>query len=197
MTEALPLSPSAAAEWIPFAKAAGFFLATFALRDTTLAGLLLLGVGVLLFATLQLLRRAFVNFNFRRFTVRLGRWRHWEFWPAWMFYPPVGIHCAWLALKYRGLTVPTAANPGIFSGGMVGESKMATLKELFLTSSEFTAEAELIEGRKMRAETFDPIFLPPSFCHESTAGTFAEPLVLKPDVGQRGVGVKLLRTRAQ
>src|SRR5213596_3528868 len=63
------------------------------------AGLLLLGAGVLLLAMLQLLRRAFVNFNFRRFTTRLARWRHWEFWPAWMFYPPVGIHCAWLALK--------------------------------------------------------------------------------------------------
>src|SRR5439155_2657302 len=115
------------------------------------AALLLLGAGVVLFATLQLLRRVFVNFNFRRLKVRLGRWRHWEFWPAWMFYPPVGIHCAWQALKYRGPTVPTAANPGIFSGGMVGESKMATLKELFLTNPEFTAEAELIESDTLAA----------------------------------------------
>src|SRR5260370_1158978 len=51
-------------------------------------GLLLLGGGVILFATLQLVRRAFVNFNFRRFTTRLGRSRPWEFWPAWMLYPP-------------------------------------------------------------------------------------------------------------
>src|SRR5882724_9223417 len=115
------------------------------------AGLLLLGAGVLLFATLQLLRRAFVNFNCRRFTARLGRWRHWEFWPAWLFYPPVGIYCAWLALKYRGLAVPTAANPGMFSGGIVGESKIATLKDLLLTSPEFTAEAELIEGGTLAA----------------------------------------------
>src|SRR5437899_5461791 len=123
------------------------------------AGLLLLWVGVLLFATLQLLRRAFVNFNLRRFITRLSRWRHWEFWPAWMFYPPVGIYWAWLALKYRGLTVPTAANPGIFSGGMVGESKMATLKELFVTSPEFTAEAGLVTGKNFeaRARTLDEI----------------------------------------
>src|SRR5206468_7881296 len=123
------------------------------------AGLLLLGVGVLLFATLQLLRRAFVNFSFRRFTARLGRWRHWEFWPAWMFYPPVGIYSAWLALKYRGLTVPTAANPGIFSGGMVGESKMGTLEERVFTSPEFTAEAELIVGdtRAARVRSLDKL----------------------------------------
>src|SRR5437667_11777710 len=56
------------------------------------AGLLLLGVGVLLFATLQLLRRAFVNFNFRRFTARLNRWRDWEFLHAWMFYPRVVMY---------------------------------------------------------------------------------------------------------
>lgn len=154
------------------------------------AGLLLLGVGVLLFATLQLLRRAFVNFNFRRFTAQLGRWRHWEFWPAWMFYPPVGIYCAWLALKYRGLTVPTAANPGIFSGGMVGESKMATLKELFATSPAFTAEAELIVGDTLaaRLRSLDAI---------RTRLGLDFPFILKPDVGQRGAGIKLIRSAEQ
>jgi len=134
------------------------------------------------FATLQLVRRAFVNFNFRRFTVRLSRWRHWEFWPAWMFYPPVAIYCAWLALKYRGLTVPTAANPGIFSGGIVGESKMATLKELFLTSPKFTAEAELIVGDALvaRLRSLDEI---------RTRLGIDFPFILKPDVGQRGAGI--------
>jgi hypothetical protein len=154
------------------------------------AGLLLLGVGVLMFATLQLLRRAFVNCDFRRFTVRFSRWRHWEFWPTWMFYPPVGIYCAWLALKYRGLTVPTAANPGMFSGGMVGESKMATLKELFLTSPEFTAEAELVAGDTLaaRLRSLDEI--------RSRLG-LDFPFILKPDVGQRGAGIKLIRSAEQ
>src|SRR6266478_6196756 len=153
-------------------------------------GLLLLGVGVLSFATLQLVRRAFVNFNYRRFTARLSRWRHWEFWPAWMFYPPVGIYCAWLALKYRGLTVPTAANPGIFSGGMVGESKMETLKELFLNSSEFTAEAELVAGDTLaaRLRSLDEI---------CTGLGMDFPFILKPDVGQRGAGIKLIRSPEQ
>ena len=38
MTQALPLSPSAVADWIPFAKAAGFFLATFVLEDVAAIG---------------------------------------------------------------------------------------------------------------------------------------------------------------
>src|SRR3989442_13117481 len=48
MTHALPLSPSAIAEWIPFAKAAGFFLATFILEDVAAvgAGLLLAAGGI-------------------------------------------------------------------------------------------------------------------------------------------------------
>src|SRR5216684_757397 len=154
------------------------------------AGLLLLAIGVVLFATLQLLHRAFVNFDLRRVKACLGRWRHWEFWPAWMFYPPVGIYCAWLALKYRGLTVPTAANPGMFSGGMVGESKMATLRELFLTSSEFTAEAELVAGDTLaaRLRSLDEI-------RKRLGLDF--PFILKPDVGQRGAGIKLIRSAEQ
>jgi hypothetical protein len=107
-----------------------------------------------------------------------------------MFYPPVGIYCAWLALKYRGLTVPTAANPGIFSGGMVGESKMATLKELFSTSPEFTAEAALIEGDTLseRLRSLDAI--------RARLG-LDFPFILKPDVGQRGAGIKLIRSAEQ
>jgi hypothetical protein len=154
------------------------------------AGLLLLGAGITLFVALQLLRRAFVNSNSRRFIARLSRWRHWEFWPAWMFYPPVGIYCAWLALKYRGLTVGTAANPGIFSGGMVGESKMATLTELFSTSPEFTAEAELIAGDTpyARLRSLDEI---------RARLSLDFPFILKPDVGQRGAGIKLIRSAEQ
>jgi hypothetical protein len=95
-----------------------------------------------------------------------------------------------LALKYRGLTVVTAANPGIFSGGMVGESKMATLKDLFLTNPEFTAEAELIVGDTLaaRLRSLDEI---------SAQLGLDFPLILKPDVGQRGAGIKLIRSAEQ
>jgi membrane protein DedA with SNARE-associated domain len=154
------------------------------------AGLMLLGAGLILLALPQLLRRTFASVHFRRFTVRFARWRHWEFWPAWIFYPPVALYCLWLALKYRGLTLPTAANPGIFSGGIVGESKISMLRELRATSPEFTAEAELIAGDTVaeRLRSFDEI---------RYRLDLEFPLILKPDVGQRGVGVKLIRTHEQ
>src|SRR5262249_33785161 len=71
----------------------------------------------------------------------LGRWMRWEFWPAWLFYLPVAVNYLRLAIKYRGFTLPTAANPSIFSGGFVGESKFATLRDLHAITPESTAEA--------------------------------------------------------
>src|SRR5271168_4754998 len=48
MTEALPLSPDAIAEWMPLWKAAGFFLATFVLEDVAAIGAgLLLATGAI------------------------------------------------------------------------------------------------------------------------------------------------------
>jgi len=173
-----------------------FLVQMFGARFTALigaykhAGVALLAAGVLLLVVLHLVRRAFGSFNFRRVADRLARWRHWEFWPAWIFYPPVAIYYLWLAVKYRGLTLPTAANPGTFSGGVVGESKSAMLKDLRVTSPEFTAEAELIEGDSAEARL--------RLLDDARARLDLDyPFILKPDVGQRGVGFKLIRTREQ
>lgn len=149
-------------------------------------GLILLGVGLVLIVLLQIIRRAAMKFEFRK----LARLRHWEFWPGWMFYPPVAIYCLWLAIKYRGLTLPTAANPGIFSGGIVGESKMAMLKDLFATSPDFTAEAVLIEGGRLAARKR-------ALDDGITRLGLEYPFIIKPDVGQRGVGIKLVRHAQQ
>ena len=126
----------------------------------------------------------------RRVHSALGRWLRWEFWPAWLFYIPVAVNYLWLAIRYRGFTLPTAANPGIFSGGFVGESKIATLRDLQATCGEFAAEAYLIQGATFtqRVSSLDNL---------RTQHHLDFPFILKPDVGQRGVGVKLIRSREQ
>jgi membrane protein DedA with SNARE-associated domain len=154
------------------------------------AGLVLLAASVVIYALLQLLRRAVMNFDSRRLAAGLARWRHWEFWPAWMFYPPVAFYCLWLAIKYRGLTLPTAANPGIFSGGFVGESKMATLRELMAGSQQFTAAAGLIAGGAVETRLASLR----EICEQLA---ISYPFILKPDVGQRGVGVKVVWSENQ
>ena len=117
----------------------------------------------------------------------LRRWMRWEFWPAWLFYIPVGVYYAWLAVRHRSLTVPTSANPGIATGGFVGESKLEILDQLRRRSPQFTAEAFLIDG----STTTDRLLCLHRICreHEITL-----PFILKPDVGQRGNGVRLIRS---
>jgi membrane protein DedA with SNARE-associated domain len=113
------------------------------------------------------------------------RWIHWEFWPAWFFYIPVGVYYLWLATRYRGFNVPTTANPGITTGGVIGESKLEILDELRHGSREFVAEAFLLDGRT----TSDRLLCLHRLCREHK---ITLPFILKPDVGQRGNGVKLI-----
>ena len=154
------------------------------------ASLLLLVAGLGLFISLQLIRRAVLNLDFRKIAALIGRWRHWEFWPAWLFYPPVAIYYLWLAIKYRGVMLPTAANPGIFSGGIVGESKMVTLRDLMASSPEFTAEAEILAGTTVEARLA-------SLREICARRNLNFPFIMKPDLGQRGVGIKLTRDESQ
>jgi membrane protein DedA with SNARE-associated domain len=112
-------------------------------------------------------------------------WR-WEFWPMWLFYGPVALWTAWLAIRHGGYRTITAANPGIADGGVVGESKFDILSRL---PSEWTIPTEVVEPgsvderqRGLRA-------------HLSRRG-WNYPVVLKPDVGQRGSGVRLARSEA-
>ena len=142
-----------------------------------------------------------------------GRWTRWEFWPAWLFYAPVVLRYVWLAARHRSLTVPSAANPGIATGGLVGESKFATLRELTRTSPEFTAEAWLLpaDGSRRKESLDERGARNAERGAESSPATgrlgtlrrlVAEhavtfPFILKPDLGQRGLGVKLIRSDAE
>jgi membrane protein DedA with SNARE-associated domain len=115
------------------------------------------------------------------------RWAHWEFWPAWLFYIPVAVYYVWLAIRYRSFSVPTSANPGMATGGFIGESKLEILNELRRTSPEFVAEAFSLDGRT----TSDRLLSLHRLCRQHG---ITLPFILKPDVGQRGNGVKLIRS---
>jgi membrane protein DedA with SNARE-associated domain len=153
-------------------------------------GWVLLPSLFIVFLGLQVAKRFANRRNLKGLIVWLEKWFHWEFWPTWIFYPPVAIYYFWLAIKYRGLRIPTAANPGIFSGGIIGESKIATLQELMNTSPEFTAEAELVAGSSPNERLA-------SIREISGRRKIDCPFILKPDVGQRGAGVKLIHSEAQ
>jgi pimeloyl-ACP methyl ester carboxylesterase/membrane protein DedA with SNARE-associated domain len=122
----------------------------------------------------------------------LSRWRRltrWEFWPLWAFYAPVVLYILWLGLRHRSLTVFTAANPVIPAGGLVGESKYDILRGLasawdrVAPTVRMAAEGPL-EDRVREVDRFA----------EAHGGY---PIVLKPDVGERGSGVSFAMTPAE
>jgi len=59
------------------------------------------------------------NFLFKLF--------HWEFWPFGILQGPVFLYWLWLSVRARSLLFFSASNPGILSGGMLGESKSEVL----------------------------------------------------------------------
>ena len=120
----------------------------------------------------------------------LSSWRRlsrWEYWPLWAAYPPVLLWIVWLTMKHRGLTF-TAANPAIPSSGVIGESKHAILRGLS-GSPAHVAPSRLIcrhlppVAKLSQVDAF-------MACHALDL-----PVVLKPDEGQRGSGVAVVRTR--
>lgn len=115
-----------------------------------------------------------------------------EFWPAWIMYGPVGVQWIILALRYRSLTLPFLANPSLRLSGMVGVGK----SELMSQASGRSAQAILpwieliVDSTAPKAQADDGI-------RNAAEKGIALPFVCKPDIGCRGVGVKLVKTKAQ
>jgi hypothetical protein len=86
-------------------------------------------------------------------------------------------------IKHRSLTLFTAANPGIPSGGFVGESKSAILGKLDRVPDFVLVSSAIPETMRIRAAM--------DFMAERGL-TF--PIVLKPDIGERGTGVAIVRS---
>lgn len=141
--------------------------------------------GVLL---LRLVRHVWTWTGRRRVQAALTRTFHHEWWPMNVFYIPVWLSIPIMLLRRRARLVFTATNPGIENGGgFVGESKSGILSH-FPPGESTVLHARLIDGAQPRAAhmALDLIHADPAL------GGF--PVVLKPDKGQRGVGVTLART---
>jgi hypothetical protein len=114
-----------------------------------------------------------------------------EFWPGWLFYAPIVAQWAGLALRHGSITLPTAANPSIESGGLCGESKLSILDQIAGPARDLLAPYTSLRTDRARPEA-DADRAEAAMA----AAGLAYPVVAKPDVGCNGTGVRLVADRA-
>ena len=195
----------------PFLRLAGLFFVAVALWTPLLVGLsVLLGrpmlaffeqfqlwalpsliaVVLLIWLVIKILLPLFTWKGRRLFLCRWRRLTQYEFWPSWAFYLPLLPTAVGLMIKHRRfLSFLTATNPGIPHSGVVLESKSQILKNL-AASPEFVARWKLL-SRDLPATDREQQLS--EFMRKEEL-TF--PIVLKPDIGERGNGVGIIRNSA-
>ena len=115
-----------------------------------------------------------------RLHIRLQRAVRWEFWPWRLVYIPIAVYWFYLAIKARGWVFFSAANPCMRFGGLVAYSKTDVTK---LVPDSYLPQTIFLEGKpgliKVQNELNDR--------------QMSFPLIIKPDMGERGRGVRILR----
>lgn len=116
--------------------------------------------------------------------VRWPKWLKWEFWPWWFFYGPIYPYWFWLGLRMGRLSFFTAANPGLYMGGFIAYSKWAVLRQLpeqYVPKTHFFEHIEDAQHVRRAMQALGVEY----------------PVILKPDVGERGFGVAKIDNEAQ
>ncbi len=116
-----------------------------------------------------------------------------EFWPPWLFYFPLACYYALLALRYRGLMLPMNTNPHIYSSGVLMESKSEILSLIPGPKAGRVARWVAIEcsDTPVDDELLNEVE------KQMSASGIQYPIVAKPDIGERGRGVRPVKNRRQ
>ncbi|MDQ8203270.1 VTT domain-containing protein [Pelagicoccus sp. SDUM812003] len=152
-------------------------------------------LGVVLFLLLFVfgsrLLVASITWKGRRLLVcKFQRLIRWEYWPVWAVYGPILPYIAWRMVRHRSLTLPSIVNPCMPASGLVYESKgqiLTHLQRFGVPVARFSilSLAEPIQARLKALDDF------------MEAESLGFPVVLKPDVGQRGQGVTIVKDRIE
>ena len=118
---------------------------------------------------------------------KLQRTIRWEFWSPFILYTPIVLYTFYLWIKFRKLTVVTAANPGIEEGGFIGESKFEILNKIQL--NRYVAKYLEIDAEREPEDLLLGII---SFMEFNNLNF---PVILKPDKGERGKGVQIIKDK--
>ncbi len=109
---------------------------------------------------------------------------YYEYWPFWLFFLPLVPYWIYLSIKAKSLTYFTAANPGIIHGGVFGESKIEILEKIdpkYRPTTLFFKVSATLPEVISTIEHSDLVF----------------PMILKPDVGERGSEVEKIENESE
>ncbi len=107
----------------------------------------------------------------------ITKWLRFEFWPFWFFYIPVYGYGIYLALKARSFAYFTTANPAMKYGGAFGMDKIDILSYIDL---QYIPKGFMCKADK------DADYI----CNMISEKGFDFPIICKPNVGERGIGVE-------
>ena len=108
--------------------------------------------------------------------------------PKWLNLVPMVTQWCWLRLRHGGFTLPSTVDPGITSGGLVGEGKLEYFAQMGALARAATADFFGVrneEGLQSAALTA-----------RMRAEGLGFPVVAKPDIGWCGYGVRKLEDEA-
>lgn len=104
--------------------------------------------------------------------------------PTWLICIPLVLQWIVLAVRYRSATLPSAANPEITSGGLVGEGKLEYFRDMGSLARAATARHCAVSTASL------PSSATLLQCMDSAGLTF--PVIVKPNLGLCGYGVRLI-----
>lgn len=113
--------------------------------------------------------------------------------PPGLFYLPLVFNWIRLGIRHRSLTLPTAANPAIFTGGMWGESKSSYFFDVALPERKWIADFVVVKRNAGPASLAADIERADNARADAGIGF---PLIAKPDIGWHGHGVQRIDTPA-
>ncbi len=114
--------------------------------------------------------------------------------PPALFYLPLVANWIRLGFKHGSMTLPTAANPNIFAGGMWGESKSSYFFDVGFPERQWIADFVVVRRNAGNSALDGDL----TRAMDALAGAAIDfPIVGKPDIGWHGHGVRRIDDDAQ
>ncbi|MFM1998821.1 MAG: hypothetical protein RL204_768 [Bacteroidota bacterium] len=114
---------------------------------------------------------------------RFHKIRNWEYWPVYVVYTPAFIYWVGQAIRFRSATFYRWVNPAIPNGGLHGDSK----KEIYDLLPQWSFPKTTLVRKE---QAFDSK-------HILQEMGLQFPVLLKPDIGCRGVDVKRVNSHEE